>query len=183
MVDRLGKKGFWRIDRRTARELFMNNVHRGGKKGVLANSSANSSLTDHEQCSSDWAKRDYGDKFGEQFAKCSWTMFARLGKKRFWRKVRRTVRELFMNSVRQTRSGELTTLTIIDSCLPSEMAYFLSCREKSPLLTKPWLYLLTNAIDFMVFHKSLFLYDYPALFSNLIIFHEEIEYQTHYECD
>jgi hypothetical protein len=70
--------------------------------------------------------------------------------------------------------------TIIDSCLPSEMAHFLSCHKKSPL-TKQWLSLLIIDIEFMVFHKSLCLTDNPALLANLAIFDEEIEYQTHYE--
>ncbi len=41
-------------------------------------------------------------------------MFAKLGKKGFWRIVRRIIRELFMNNVRLTRSGELTTLLRTD---------------------------------------------------------------------
>ena len=36
-----------------------------------------------------------------------------------------------------TKSSELHLTTIIDSCLPSETAHFLSCHDKSPLKTKP----------------------------------------------
>jgi hypothetical protein len=48
--------------------------------------------------------------------------------------------------------------------------------------TKPWLSLLIIDIDFMVFHKLLFLTDDPALLANFGNFYEKIEYQTHYEC-
>ena len=80
-----------------------------------------------------------------------------------------------------TKSSEFHLTNIIVPCLPSEMAHFLSCHEKLPLI-KPWLSLLIIDIDFMVFHKSLRLTDSPALLANLAIFYEEIEYQTHYEC-
>jgi hypothetical protein len=69
----------------------------------------------------------------------------------------------------------------IDSCLPSEMAHFLSCHKKSPL-TKQRLFLLLIDIEFMVFHNSLCLTDNPALLANLAIFYEEIKNQIHYEC-
>jgi hypothetical protein len=36
-----------------------------------------------------------------------------------------------------SKSSEFHLTTVIDSCLPSEMAHFLPCHEKSPLLTKP----------------------------------------------
>jgi hypothetical protein len=53
----------WRI----VRELFMNRVRRGGKKGHLANNSANCSRTVHEQHSPNWEKTG----FGELLANCS----------------------------------------------------------------------------------------------------------------
>ena len=58
--------------------------------------------------------------------------------------------------------------TIIDSCLPPEMAHFLSCHKKS-LLTKQRLSLLIIDIDFMVLHKSLCLNDNHALLANSAI--------------
>jgi len=79
-------------------------------------------------------------------------------------------------------SLEFHFITIIDdSCLPYEMAHFLSCHRKSPL-TKRGLSLSITDIDFMVFHKSLCLSNNLALLANLAIFDEEIGYQTHDEC-
>ena len=72
----ISKHVIWRTVRRTARELFMSNARQIGRKGVLANSSANCSRAVHEQCSP-----------GRQ-------------KNVIWRTVRRTVRERFMNNVR-----------------------------------------------------------------------------------
>ncbi len=73
------------------------------------------------------------------------------------------------------KSSEFYFASIIKFFLPSEMAHFFSRHEKSPLLTKPWLSLLTIVIDFMVFYKWLFLNDNPALLANLAIFYDEIE--------
>jgi len=36
-----------------------------------------------------------------------------------------------------TKISELHLITIIESCLPYNIAHFLSCHEKSPLLSKP----------------------------------------------
>jgi len=72
------KKGFWRTIRRTARELFMNNVRSIGEKGILASSSANCSRAVHEQCLPHWAKRDFGEQFSEMFASCSRTVVVKL---------------------------------------------------------------------------------------------------------
>ena len=55
----------------------MNSVRRGGKK------------------------RSFGEQFGEMFANYSRAVFARVGKNIVWQLVRRTVRELLMNGVRQ----------------------------------------------------------------------------------
>jgi hypothetical protein len=44
--------------------------------------------------------------------------------------------------------------TIIDLCLPFDMAHFLSCYKKS-LLTKQWLSSLVIVLDFMVYHTLL----------------------------
>jgi hypothetical protein len=71
--------------------------------------------------------------------------------------------------------------TILDFCLPSYMAHFLLCHKKSPL-KKLWLSLLIIVLDFMVFHKSLYLIDTLPCWRNSAAFYEEIEYQTHYEC-
>jgi hypothetical protein len=65
-----------------------------------------------------------------------------------------------------TKSSEFHLTNIIDSCLPSNMAHFLSCHEKSPLLAKQWLSLLIVVIDFVVFHKLLYLNDNPAFLAN-----------------
>ncbi len=66
-----------------------------------------------------------------------------------------------------TKSLEFHLTTIIDSWLPSKMAQLMPCREKSSILTKPWLSLFTPIIDFMVFHKSLCLNDNPALLAKI----------------
>ena len=60
--------------------------------------------------------------------------------------------------------------TIIDSCLTSQMAHFLSYKKKSSL-TKQWIALFIIDIDFILFHKSLCLTNNPALlakFANLL---------------
>ena len=77
MFARFDKKGFWRTIWRIVRELFMNSVRRGGKKGNLANSSANYSRTVHEHCSP-----------GRH-------------KKVIRRTIRGTFHELFMNNIRE----------------------------------------------------------------------------------
>ena len=51
--------------------------------------------------------------------------------------------------------------TIIDSCLPSEVAHLCSCHNFNAY--KAMIPLLTTIIDFMVFNKSLCLNDNPAL--------------------
>ncbi len=57
-----------------------------------------------------------------------------------------------------TTSSKFHLATILDFCLPFDMAHFLLCHKKSPL-TKLWLSLLIIVLDFMVFHKSLCLND------------------------
>ena len=80
-----------------------------------------------------------------------------------------------------TKGLEFHLTTILDFCLPYDIAQFRSCHKKSPL-TKLWLSLLFIVLDFMVFHKSLCLIDTLPCWRNSTIFDEEIEYQTHYEC-
>ncbi len=80
-----------------------------------------------------------------------------------------------------TKGSEFHSNTILDLCLPCDMAHFLTRHKKSPL-TKLWFSLLIIVLDFMVFHKSLCLIDTLPCWQNSAIFDEEIEYQTHYEC-
>jgi hypothetical protein len=72
-----------------------------------------------------------------------------------------------------TTSSEFHLTTILDFCLPSDMAHFILCHKKSPL-TKLRLSLLIIALDFMVFHKSLCLIDNLPCWQNSAIFDEEI---------
>ncbi len=64
------KKGVGRTVSRTIRELFMNNVRRGGKIDHLANSSANNSRVVHEHCSSYWAKKGFRRRDREMSVNC-----------------------------------------------------------------------------------------------------------------
>jgi hypothetical protein len=48
--------------------------------------------------------------------------------------------------------------TILDFCLTSDIAHFLSCHKESPL-AKQWLSLLIIVLDIILYHKSLCLID------------------------
>ena len=85
----------------------------------------NDMIVVHGYCSPGFLNMSYGEQFGERFVKCSLTMFAEEANKVTWRIVRPIVREMFMNSGRQ--SGQKRVLannsancsrTIHEQCSP-----------------------------------------------------------------